>query len=204
MDPHDDLQTLEASISAGDHRAVEHVIGKYGPRLRRMIAARLDPRLARRVDPSDVVQETFMEVARRLPRYLRDRPLPLYPWLRKVAAERLADLADRHIHAQRRSVQREVWSLGVSDESVVQLARQLAQSGTTPSRHVVREESREQIRAALERLADADREILLMRFMEQLSTKDMAAALGISPEAVGMRRLRALKRLSDELGEQSL
>ena len=202
MEPTDELQTLEASVSAGDHRAVEHIIGKYGSRLRRMIGARLDPRLARRVDPSDVVQETLIEAVRRLPRYLRDRPLPLYPWLRKVAAERLADLADRHVHAQRRSIQREIWSLGVSDESVVQLARHLADSGTSPSRHVVREESRERIRTALQRLADGDREILLMRFVEQLSTKDIAAVLGISPEAVGMRRLRALKRLSDELGDQ--
>lgn len=202
MDPEEDLQTLEASVTAGDHQAVERVIAKYGPRLRRMIGVRLDPRLARRVDPSDVVQETFIEVQRRLPRYLRERPLPLYPWLRQVAAERLAELADRHIHARKRSVRREVWSLGASDESVAQLARHLAHSGTSPSRHAVRKECQEQIRDALGRLADGDREILLMKFVEQLSTKDTAAILGISPEAVGMRRLRALKRLSDELGEE--
>ena len=202
MNQDDDLQALEASVSAGDHRTIERVIGQYGPRLRKMVAARLDPRLARRVDPSDVVQETFIAVQRRLPGYLRERPIPLYPWLRQVVAEQMAELADRHVHAQRRSVRREAWSLGISDESVVQLAQHMVHSGTSPSQHVVRQESREHIRAALTRLPEADRELLLMRFVEQLSTKDTAAMLGISPEAVGMRRLRALQRLRQELEVQ--
>lgn len=200
MDSDDELRSLSASVSIGDREAVERVIAKYGPRLRRMVGARLDPRLAARVDPSDVVQETFIEVQRRLPRYLRERPLPFYPWLRRIAAGRLADLADRHIHAQKRSVHREAGWLPVSDESVFRLSRHLAHSGTSPSGHLVREESRDAIRDALDQLPHVDREILLMRFVEQLSTKDTAAILGISAEAVGMRRLRALQRLSELVG----
>ena len=50
-----------------------------------MVAVRLDRRLAARVDPSDVVQEALADAAPRpLDDYLRDRPLPFYPWLRQA------------------------------------------------------------------------------------------------------------------------
>ena len=127
MNDHDDLHELQTFVSRGDGEAVAREINKFRPRLRKMITARLDPRLSRRVDPSDVVQETFIEVNRRLPQYLEQRPIPLYPWIRKVAAEKLADLADRHIHAQCRSVRREA---GIMSETAVKYAVNSAPTDT--------------------------------------------------------------------------
>jgi DNA-directed RNA polymerase specialized sigma24 family protein len=60
-----------------------------------MVAVRIDPRLAARVDPSDVVQETLTEAHRRLDDYLAARPVPFYPWLRQLVRDRLADLHRR-------------------------------------------------------------------------------------------------------------
>jgi RNA polymerase sigma-70 factor (ECF subfamily) len=197
-----DWDLVSKLVTSQDERGVEELLAKHRARLRRMVSARLDPRLAARIDPSDVVQETLMEAARRLPDYLREQPLPLYPWLRKLAAHRLANLVERHIHAQRRSVTREKpWQLGLSDASIAQLADHLVATGSSPSRQLIRQELQDQVRAALGRLPYLDREVLVLQFVEQLSPKETAAAIGISPEAVGMRRLRALRRLSAELGE---
>ena len=72
-----------------------------------MIALRLDDRLAARVDASDVVQEALADAARKLADYARDRPLPFYPWLHRLAAERLAAVHRRHRRSKARSVTRE-------------------------------------------------------------------------------------------------
>ncbi|MFV2067703.1 MAG: sigma-70 family RNA polymerase sigma factor [Pirellulales bacterium] len=183
-----------------DRSAAEALLMKHRPRLRRMVAARLDPRLAGRVDPSDVVQDTFLEALGKLPAYLRERPLPIYPWLRQLAANRLAHAYQQHLHAQRRSVTREASpDLGLSRASVAQLAQSLVAPGSSPSRQLEQKESQRQVRAALDRLPRIDREVLILRFVEQLTTRQTASILGISPEAVGMRRLRALRRMSEAL-----
>jgi RNA polymerase sigma-70 factor (ECF subfamily) len=72
-----------------------------------MVAVRADPRLAARVDPSDVVQDALADAATTLGAYLRDRPLPFYPWLRRLTADRLAVRYRRHVRAANRAVGRE-------------------------------------------------------------------------------------------------
>ncbi|MBM4094117.1 MAG: sigma-70 family RNA polymerase sigma factor [Planctomycetes bacterium] len=195
-----ELDDLKLLVDSGDTAALERILASYRPRLRRLVAARLDPRLSARVDPSDVVQDTLLQAVKQLPKYLRENPLPFFAWLRQLAIHRLTGLAAEHIVAQRRSVTREQsWALGLSEDSVGRLAAQLAAAESTPSHHMLAQESRDRVRQALERLPDADREVLMLRFVEQLSAAESAAVLGITAEAVGMRRLRALKRLAAEL-----
>src|SRR5688572_22358876 len=73
-----DEQLLERSAS-GDASAVNELLARYRPRLKRMVALRMDRRLAARVDPSDVVQEAVMHASQRLAEYVRDPPMPFYP-----------------------------------------------------------------------------------------------------------------------------
>jgi RNA polymerase sigma-70 factor (ECF subfamily) len=172
-----------------------------------MISLRIDPRLAARVDPSDVIQETLAEASQKLSDYLRDRPLPFYPWLRQIAWQRLVHLHQRHIGAQKRSVNRERRAdMALSDESVMQLADRLVASGTSPSRRALREELRGRVRAALDRMAPHDREILVMWYLEQLSVSEIAALLEMTETAVKSRHRRALQRLlqvlEDDVGER--
>jgi RNA polymerase sigma-70 factor (ECF subfamily) len=196
----DDVKSLSELIAAGDRAGIDAMLMQHRPRLRRMVAARLDPRLASRVDPSDIVQDAFVEAVKQLPGYLAHPAIPLYPWLRQLTANRLAAAYQQHLHAQRRSVAREVSiDLGLSSASVALLADRLVSSQSTPSHEVGRQELERQVREALARLPLIDREVLILRFVEQLSAPETAAILGISSEAVGMRRLRALRRLSDEL-----
>ena len=188
--------------AAGDTSARGQLLAQHRERLLRMVAVRLDPRLVARVDPSDVVQDALAEADARLDGYLRDRPLPFYPWLRQLAQERLAQLYRRHIAARRRSVGREE-AMGLSDRSAAELAERLFARGSSPSRHASREELRMRVRSAVAALPETDRELLVLRNLEQLTVAETAEVLGLAEGAVKMRHVRALARLRTALGELS-
>src|SRR5262249_55578651 len=158
--------------------------------LRRMVAVRLDPRVAARLDPSDVVQEALLEAARKLPDYLRERPVPFYPWLRRLAWERLPKLHQRPPAAQPRAPPRAGMAPALPEGSVQELAQRLIASGTSPSGRAVRAETRDRVRAALAALPDADREVLVLRYLEGMTTAEVAAVLGLGESAVKMRHRR--------------
>jgi RNA polymerase sigma-70 factor (ECF subfamily) len=194
--PSPDTEQLVERAAHGDAGAREHLLVRHRDRLRQMVAVHLDRRLAARVDPSDVVQEALADAARKLTGYLRDRPLPFYPWLRRLAWERLVKLHRRHLHARRRSATREQPGvLRLPDESAVELARRLIAPGSSPSRQLVRAELQGRVQAALEALGERDREVLVLRYLEGLRTREVAAVLGISEGAVKVRHVRALERL---------
>src|SRR5262245_22134581 len=108
----------------GDAAACERLLGAHRDRLRRMVAVRIDRRLAARIDPSDVVQEALADAYTQLPAYLKEQPLPFYPWLRQLAWNRLVELYRKHVLAQKRTVTREE-PPALPDESVVELADRL-------------------------------------------------------------------------------
>jgi RNA polymerase sigma-70 factor (ECF subfamily) len=79
------------------------------------------------------------------------------------------------------------------------LAERLLAVGDGPSADLQRQERRARVRAALERLPERDREVLVLRYLEQLSTAEVAEVLAVGEGAVKMRLLRALQRLRDTL-----
>jgi RNA polymerase sigma-70 factor (ECF subfamily) len=190
--------------AAGDEAAVNALLARHRNRLRQMVSVRMDHRLAGRVDPSDVVQEAMAEASKRLPEYLKRRPIPFYPWLRQLAWNRLVDLYRFHVEGAKRAVDREAgFAAALSDESVAALGERLAANGTTPSRNVLRKELRERVRAALAQLAEHHREVLVMRHLEQLSIKEIAAIAGITEGTVKSRLVRGMEQLHHLLGDQS-
>lgn len=195
-----DTEALLQQAADGDCQARNVLLQVHRSRLRCMVALRLSPLLAARVDPSDIVQDTLLEANRRLADYLHDRPLPFYPWLRRLAWDRLVDQYRQHVRAAKRSVRHERADLlDVSDQSVLVLADHLVSPGSTPSARLRRQEMHHWVRAALANLSEPDREVLLLRFLEELSAPEVAAVLEISEEAAKKRVLRALQRLRDLL-----
>jgi RNA polymerase sigma-70 factor (ECF subfamily) len=191
-----DTDELLRRAAAGDASAAGQLLDRHRDRLRRMVAVRMDPRVAGRVDASDVVQEAFIEASRKLPKYLEDRPLPFYPWLRQIAWEQLVQFHVRHVEVGKRTVKRERrHDLGLPDQSAMLLADRLIASGTSPSRQMVRKEMRQRVRQAIERLAPGHREVIVLRHLEQLQLKEVAAILGISEWAARSRYRRAVERL---------
>jgi RNA polymerase sigma-70 factor (ECF subfamily) len=200
-----DAEQLLRRAGAGDPVARQQLLVQYQQRLRQMVAVRLDRRLAARIDPSDVVQETLAEALQQLSEYLRRPPLPFYPWLRQLAWKRLAELYRRHIRAAKRSVCREEHDTPpLPDESALDLAGRLLAPGSSPSARLRREELFGRVQAALAQLPERDREVLVLRHLEQLSTAEIAAVLGIKEGAVYTRHLRALERLRGLLGDDFL
>ena len=195
-----ETEELLERASQGDSSAGQLLLAQHRALLRRMVAVRLDRRLAPRLDPSDVVQETLAEAARRLPDYLRERPLPFYPWLRQIASERLTKMHRRHLRASKRNVRREE-PPPLPDESALELAQRLTSRESSPSNHLARRELRDRVRTALGRLPERDREVLVLRYLEQLATREIAQVLDIPEGTVKSRHLRALERLHRLLGD---
>jgi RNA polymerase sigma-70 factor (ECF subfamily) len=190
-----DAALLEAA-RRGDRSALERLLQTYRSRLRQAIALRLPLRLAARIDPSDIVQETLVEATRRFDQYLKSQQIAFYPWLRRLAADQLVLAQRKHEGVQGRSVNHECFRLSdLSDSSWHVLADCLVSSITGPLARLLHDEARHRVLAALANLGEDDREVLVLRFLEDLSVVEAAHVLDISESALKMRQLRAVQRL---------
>lgn len=186
----------------GNQQARNQLLSSYREPLRRLVAAHLDQRLLRRIDPSDVVQETYLEVAERLSDYLNDPPLPFYLWLRWLTLQQLRILY-RHHGQQKRDWQREV---AIDDFPAIDsgvLARFLTDPQPSASAVAVSAESHDQLIDAIDSLPPVDHEILTLRYVDQLTNAEAATALGIQDVAARKRHVRALRRLKNALTDRA-
>jgi RNA polymerase sigma-70 factor (ECF subfamily) len=200
QDP-DDSEHLLHRAAAGDRDALPALWDRHRKRLRQMVRLRLDGRLQGRVDPSDVLQEAYLDLADRLPDYARDRPMPVFLWLRLVTGQRLMQVHRHHLGAAMRDAGREVslYRGALPQASSASLAAQLLGRLTTASQAAVRAERQVQLQAVLNGMDPADREILALRHFEELSNGEAAEILGLSKSAASARYVRALGRLRDLL-----
>ncbi len=196
-DPTPSTMKWLADLKQGRPATFARLFEHFRPRLRRMVELRLDPRVAGRVDPSDVLQETYLDAEQRVFEYVANPEVELYVWLRSQTWDRLVMLQRRHLGAQCRAVGRERVALPVA--SSVVLAGQLVADQTSPSQDAVRAEVCARVKEAVERLEDEDREVILLRHFEGLSNLETAQALGLTPSGASMRYGRALVRLKEGL-----
>src|SRR5262249_3546074 len=173
---------LVTRAAAGDRTAIVELLERYRPRLRRMVALRLDPRLRGRVDASDVIQEGYLDAIRRLQEFIRDPSVPFYIWLRFLVGQRVQEQHRRHFDTPGRAAGRG-WSPSrgaMPGASPGALAARLLGKLTSPSQAALRAERKVWLQEALNRLDELDREILVLRHYEQMTNGDAAAALGLS------------------------
>ena len=198
QDP-DDSEELLRRASAGDEAALGALWERHRARLRLMVRLRLDRRLQGRVDPSDVLQDAYLDLADRLPDYARERPIPTYLWLRLVTGQRLAMVHRQHLGAALRDAAREVslYRGALPAASSASLAAQLLGRFTTAGQAAVRAERQLQLQEALSGREAPDREILALLHFEGLSDGESAAIFGLSQTAANHRSIRALGRLRD-------
>ena len=184
-----------------DQAAANRLLQRHRDALVRMVQMRLDRKIQQRVDASDIVQDVLVEANRRLSDYLKDPVMPFHLWLRHIARDRVIDAHRRHRVSAKRSVDREqaMVAKGLSDRSAVDLATQLRDEQLTPATAAIMTDLRRQFDAAVEQLNEQDREIVLMRHVEQLSNQHAAQTLGLSMPAASRRYLRAMRRLRELL-----
>lgn len=201
MDDSQDLADLLTLAARGEPAAIAELLSRYRKRLKRMVRLRLSRHLRGRLDESDVLQEASLEAARRLPEFLRDRPLPFFLWLRHITGQKLIDAHRRHLGAKMRDAALEV-SLhrgAMPAASSASLAAHLLGQLTSPSQAAIKAEARLRVQEALNAMDPLDREILALRHFEQLSNGEIAETLGMNESTASSRYLRALKKLKDEL-----
>lgn len=194
--PPEDVRLVQQA-KAGDAKAVGELFTRHRNRLRRMVEMRLDHRLQARVDPSDVIQEAYADVATRLKEYLDDPRLPVFLWLRLVVGERLMKAHRHHLGTQMRDAGREVslYRGGLPAASSMAIAAQLLGRHTSPTEAALRAERLLRLQTALNDLDPLDREIVSLRHFEELTHAEAARVLEIEESAAAKRYVRAMKRL---------
>jgi RNA polymerase sigma-70 factor (ECF subfamily) len=189
-------------MASGDGGAAAELFIAYRDRLRLMVRLRLDRRLQGRLDPSDVLQEAFLDVARRAPEYAANPTLTPYLWLRYLTGQRLMQLHRHHLGTQMRDAGQEIslYHGALPQASSVSLAQHLLGRLTAPSVAAARAEMQLRVQEALNAMEAMDREVLTLRHFEMLTNEETAAVLGIRKSAASNRYVRALRRLKEALG----
>jgi RNA polymerase sigma-70 factor (ECF subfamily) len=199
----DETAELLSKARQGNDQAIDNLLERHRGSLRRMIQLRLDQKIMRRIDVSDVVQDVLVEANRRLSQYLSNPVMNFQLWLRQIAKDRIIDAHRRHRGSAKRSIDREqpLVAPGGQDHSTIELAGRLCDPALTPAAMATQKEIAAQVEKAVYQLKGQDREIILMRHYEQMSNLESAEALGLTEPAASMRYLRALRRLRTILDE---
>lgn len=200
-DPQSVDDILVKRAAAGDDVALAELFDRHRHRLRQMVRLRLDRRLQGRVDPSDVLQEAFLDLANELPSYAQKQAIPFFLWMRLVTGQRLVQLHRRHLGVEMRDAARDVslYHGAMPQAASASLAAQLLGHYTSAGAAAVRAEVQLQLQEALNSMEELDREIIALRNFEELDNPEAAEVLGLSPDAARKRYVRALKRLQNVL-----
>jgi RNA polymerase sigma-70 factor, ECF subfamily len=180
-------------LSLADLAALGKLFEEHRPRLLAMLKRRIDPALAVRLDPEELLNEAVFLAQSKWAWFKEQQSLTPYAWLYGTARDCLIEAWRRHSRGVR-DLRRDLpWP----EESSIQLLHGLVNTGTSPSAALARAELRQDVRNVLSMLKDKDREILGMRHFDELSFAEAAEVLGISENAATVRYVRALRRLKD-------
>src|SRR4051812_4977511 len=169
-----------------DFAALGQLCEEHRPKLLAMLERRIDPRLRQRIDPEDVLQNTFLTAQRRWPEYQAGSDMRPYPWLYRLALDALLEAYAANDRGKR-DLHRDVpWP----DESSALFADRFGGAGSSPSRKLAREELADRVRQVIDLLDRTDREILWMRHFEGLSAREAGEIVGLSEAAVNTRQFR--------------
>jgi len=195
------LAELE-QLKTGGEPALATVFSSYRPALERMVHFRMDRRVYGRVDPTDILQESWIEIQRRLPEFLLEPKVSFFVWARQIAWQTLIGHHRQHLGAQKRDAGREV-SMNCNSVTSSSIVVSLIGNMTSPSQGAIRDERSRLLRDALDKMDEMDREVLALRHFEHLSNQEVADVLGLKKTAASNRYMRALQRLK-EIMEQVL
>ena len=195
----DETEVLLRRAAVGDQKALAELFHRHHERLGHMVRLRMDRRLQGRLDPSDVLQEAYLDCSRRLTEYAENPQMSFFLWLRFLTGQRLIDLHRQHLGAKMRDAGQEVslYRGALPQASSVSLAAQLLGRLTSASRAAIRAETQIRVQEALNTMDPLDREVLALRHFEMLTNEETAQVLGLKKTAASNRYIRALRRLKE-------
>jgi RNA polymerase sigma-70 factor (ECF subfamily) len=183
--------------------ALGQLLELYRSYLATLARLQIGRRLQGKVDPSDLVQQTFLEAHRDFGQFRGTTEAELVSWLRQILARNLASVVQHYYGTGRRNVRLERELTAELDESSRLLDRGLAAEQSTPSQEAARREQAVLLADALEHLPEDYRRVLVLRNLEALSFAQVARRMGRSVEAVKKLWVRALDRLRRMVGGPS-
>jgi RNA polymerase sigma-70 factor (ECF subfamily) len=185
----------------GDGRALGQLLELYRGYLALLARLQVGGKLQRKVDASDLVQETFLEAHRDFPQFQGKTEKELVNWLRQILASTLADLVRHYAGTQRRNLRLERDLAAELEQSSRLLDRSLVVAHSSPSEQAARREQAVLLADALERLPAHYREVVILCHLEGLSFPEVARRMGRTLDSVKHLWARALARLRRSLGE---
>ncbi len=194
-----DMSTSQLVVASksGDNEAFGRLLEQYRGYLLMLAHRYLSAALRRRVDPSDIVQLTFLEAKRDLGGFRGETPAEFAGWLRGILKNNVATAVTRHVTTQKRSIKREV-NAGGGNENESNLGgwiQQLPGSTTSPSGVAIRGEAVVALMAALHQLPESQAEAIRLRYMEGLPLAEIVERIGKSDTAVAGLLKRGLQKL---------
>jgi RNA polymerase sigma-70 factor (ECF subfamily) len=193
------IQTHEELLDrarAGDRDAFGELLKRCHNDIRILAQSLIGTTLKMRLDPSDLVQEAYLEAHRDFPRFTGSTETELLAWLRRILARNVIDNA-RHQTAGIRNRRRQVSLEALLEQSNPAVHAALATKGASPSAAAVMGERAVRLAQALAGLPPDYREVIVLRNLEGLQFQEVAARMGRSPGAVRMLWARAIERLSE-------
>jgi RNA polymerase sigma-70 factor (ECF subfamily) len=204
---HSSAEQLLALAQRDGTDALGQLLELYRGYLKLLAASQIHVRLQARVSPSDIVQETFLQAHRAFDQFRGETAPEFFGWLRQLLASQVARLLERHVHAAKRDVRREISldAIGASlARSSYQLEHGLADKHLSPGSAAQRHENAVFLANELANLPEDYRQVLILRNLEGLSFSQVAERLDRSPGAVRMLWFRAIQKLRGRLEEKGL
>jgi RNA polymerase sigma-70 factor (ECF subfamily) len=187
-----------ARVSEGDPDALQRLIIEYHAHLRRAVDAGVSRQLRSRIDPDDILQQTYVVAFRSVKERRFEGPGAFYKWLEAIALSRLRD-EERALRRRKRDVGREVSVSWRSGQSIPALCDRLTGADATPSRKLAREEAIAAVMSGLARLSEDQRVVVRERFLHGCSVPEIAQRLGKTEGAIHMLCHRGLKALREQM-----
>jgi RNA polymerase sigma-70 factor (ECF subfamily) len=184
----------------GDAAAAGSLLEMYRRYLTLLARVQIGQRLQGKVDPADLVQDTFLDAHRSLERFRGTTEAELVSWLRQILAGKLANLLRRYLGTRGRDVRLEREVLEAIDRSSVLLDRGLIADQSSPSQQAARREQAVLLADALGELPDDYREVIVLRHLDGLTFPEVAGRMGRSVGAVEKLWMRALVQLRQIMG----
>jgi RNA polymerase sigma-70 factor (ECF subfamily) len=195
---HSQLSEQISLAADGDQDALQRLIVHHHTELRGVVAGALEAGVRSRIDPDDILQQAYIVAFKNIGGAEIDSPEHFRNWLKRIAFDRLKD-AQRALQRQKRDVAREIHEHPDRTTSYPDLIHRVAGGESTPSRQIAKSEAIAAVMSSLARLTDDQREVVRLRFLEDVPVAEIAQRLGKTETAVYTLCHRGLKSLRERM-----
>ena len=195
-----DVDRQLADARAGDPATLGRLLEGYRNYLRLLARVEIGRRLQGKVDPSDVIQEVFLDAHRYFPTFRGTGEAQFALWLREILAGTLANTVRRYLGTKARDVRLEQGLAADLGHSSVALAGLPVDPRSSPSQQAARVEQTLLVAEALGRLPEDYQTVIVLRHLEGLTFPQVAERMGRSVDSVEKLWLRGLTRLRKAFG----